>query len=85
MISDYTVLPLGTRVDGGEVQVCPKCQRPGLHVAMDGHSFYTHFQILRKDDPRNAFLRRVECHLLAGEMGTQSPDHVLPRFASPSN
>jgi hypothetical protein len=85
LISDYTVLALGTRVDGGEVRVCPKCHRPGLNVEMDGHSFYTHFQILKKDDPRNSFLRRVECHLLAGEVMAHSSSHALPRYASPSS
>ncbi len=85
MISDYTVLPMGKRVDGGEIKVCPKCQRRGLHVDMDGHSFYTHFQILRKDDPRNVFIRRVECHLLSGEFEARGPFNALPRYASPSN
>lgn len=84
MISDYTVLPMGTRVEGGEIEVCPKCQRRGLHVEMDGHSFYTHFQIVRKDDPRNVFIRRVECHMPAGEFHAQSRTRALPRYASPS-
>ena len=84
MISDYTVLPMGTRVEGGEVRVCPKCRRPGLNVEMDGHSFYTHFQILNKDDPRNVFIRRVECHLLAGEIPARNPQQALPQRASPS-
>jgi hypothetical protein len=84
LISDYTVLPMGTKVEGGEITVCPKCQRRGLHVEMDGHSFYTHFQILRKDDPRSVFIRRVECHLLAGEIVAHGAAHALPRYASPS-
>ena len=84
MISDYTVLPMGTRVEGGEVRVCPKCRRPGLNVEMDGHSFYTHFQILNKDDPRNVFIRRVECHLLAGEIPARNLQQALPQRASPS-
>ena len=84
MISDYTVLPMGTKVEGGEVKVCPKCQRRGLNVEMDGHSFCTHYQILQKDDPGNVFIRRVECHLLAGEVAAQNPYQALPRCASPS-
>jgi hypothetical protein len=51
---------------------------------MDGHSFYTHYQILNNDDPRNVFMRRVECHLPAGEIATQSPLQALPQRASPS-
>ena len=53
-------------------------------MAMEGHSFYTHFQVLRKDDPRNVFIRRVECHMLAGEIAAHAAAHALPRFASPS-
>jgi hypothetical protein len=51
---------------------------------MDGHSFYTHFQILNKDDPRNVFIRRVECHLLAGEIPARNLQQALPQRASPS-
>ena len=73
---------MGKRVDGGEIKVCPKCQRRGLHVDMDGHSFYTHFQILRKDDPRNVFIRRVECHLLSGEAASRYQYQALPNRTS---
>ncbi len=51
---------------------------------MDGHSFYTHFQILSKDDPHNVFIRRVECHLLAGEITARNRYQALPQWASPS-
>ena len=84
MISDYTVLALGTKVEGGEVKVCPKCQRRGLNVEMDGHNFYTHFKILRKDDPRNVFVRRIECHVLSEKFGAHNRAQALPRYASPS-
>jgi hypothetical protein len=85
LISDYTVLALGTRVNGGEIKVCPKCSRHGLHVEMDGHSFYTHFHIVRRDDPNNVFVRRVECYLSAQESDARLRSHALPRYASPSN
>jgi hypothetical protein len=84
LISDYTALQIGTKVEGGEIRVCPKCQRRGLHVDMDGHSFYTHFQILSKDDPRNVFIRRVECHLPAGQVVARKAYQALPQCASPS-
>ncbi len=84
MISDYTVLPVGTTVEGGEVKICPKCRRSGLHVTVDGHTFYTHFQILKNDDQGNVFVRRVECHLLAGEIGARNTHLPLPQRASPS-
>lgn len=84
MISDYTVLALGTRVEGGEIKVCPKCNQRGLHVEMDGHHFYTHSQTLRNDDPKCAFIRRIECHLSARESDTQARSRALPLYASPS-
>jgi hypothetical protein len=40
--SDYTGLPFGTEVDGGEVVVCPYCKRRGLKVFVDGVAFYNH-------------------------------------------
>jgi hypothetical protein len=92
LISDYTVLPMGTKVEGGVVKVCPKCQRRGLNVEMDGHSFYTHFQSLSKDNPGNVFIRRVECHLLpkeaasrqaaSGEAASRNTYQALPNRTS---
>lgn len=84
MISDYTVLPMGTKVEGGVVKVCPKCLRRGLNVEMDGHSFFTHYQVLNKDNPGNVFIRRVECHLLAEEIAARSSRQALPQRASSS-
>jgi hypothetical protein len=81
VISDYTVLPIGTQVEGGVIRVCPKCNRRGLQVEMDGHYFYTHFQILKNDDPRNVFLQRIECHLMSREYAALS-QRALPRYAS---
>jgi hypothetical protein len=40
--SDYTGLPLGTQVDGGEVVECPYCKRRGLKVLVNGVAFYNH-------------------------------------------
>jgi hypothetical protein len=82
LISDYTVLPMGTKVEGGVVKVCPKCQKRGLNMEMDGHSFYTHFQSLSKDNPGNVFIRRVECHLLPGEAASRSQYQALPNRTS---
>jgi hypothetical protein len=65
---------MGTKVEGGEVKVCPKCQRRGLNMEMDGHSFYTHFQDLSKNDSGNVFIRRVECHLLPGEAASREAE-----------
>jgi hypothetical protein len=84
VISDYTVLPIGTKVEGGVVRVCPKCRRHGLHIEMDGHGFYTHFQVISKDDPRSLFIRRVECHLLPNDAYARNPVHELPQLSARS-
>jgi hypothetical protein len=84
VISDFTVLRVGTKAEGGVVRVCPKCGRNGLHVDMDGHDFYTHFQIFSKDDPRNLFLRRVECHVTRQSARQLDPAHTLPSSSQAS-
>jgi hypothetical protein len=85
VISDFTVLAVGTKAEGGVVRVCPKCGRNGLHVDMDGHGFYTHFQIFSKDDPRNLFLRRVECHVTSDDACQKHPIAALPQPSRPSS
>jgi hypothetical protein len=84
VISDFTVLRIGTKAEGGVVRQCPKCGKRGLHIAMDGHDFYTHFQIFSKDDPKNLFLRRVECHVTPQDMRQVDPAHALPAPSRPS-
>jgi hypothetical protein len=39
---DYTNLPVGTKIDGREIQVCPCCGRRGLRTETYGVPFYTH-------------------------------------------
>lgn len=84
VISDYTVLPVGTSVEGGVVRVCPKCRRHGLHIEMDGHGFYTHSQVISNDDPRSQFIRRVECHLLPSDRYARTPVHELRQLSAHS-
>lgn len=40
--SDYTGLPIGTLIDGGEVVICPYCNRRGLKVFVNAVAFYNH-------------------------------------------
>jgi hypothetical protein len=84
VISDYTVLPVGTNVEGGVVRVCPKCRRHGLHIEMDGHGFYTHSQVISKDDPRSLSIRRVECHLLPSDAYARKTVHELRQLSAHS-
>jgi hypothetical protein len=39
---DYTKMMVGTKIDGGEVTVCPYCGRCGLKVFVNDVAFYNH-------------------------------------------
>jgi hypothetical protein len=41
-ISDYTVLPVGTEIDGGVVEKCPYCLKNGLKVSVGGKDYFNH-------------------------------------------
>ena len=41
---NYTVEPEGKLMDGGIIQVCPRCGQKGLAKVEDGGLFYTHQQ-----------------------------------------
>jgi hypothetical protein len=40
--NDYTELPIGTRIDKGEIVICPYCHRHGLKVFVNDVAFYNH-------------------------------------------
>jgi hypothetical protein len=44
--TDFTQVPLGTIIDGQEIQTCPQCGKPGLvtHDDTIGKAYYTHSQ-----------------------------------------
>jgi len=39
---DYTWLPVGTRIDGGEIEECSHCGRRGLLENIRGELVFTH-------------------------------------------
>ncbi len=43
-IDDYTQLPLGTKIDNGEIKTCPHCGKAGLAEQASGKMFFTHLQ-----------------------------------------
>lgn len=43
--TDYTILPLGTNTEGGEIKECPHCQRPGLEKSEGKEVIYLHLLV----------------------------------------
>ena len=44
MKSDYTLLPIGTKLGRGEIKICPLCKRAGLTKQVNDVLFFTHSQ-----------------------------------------
>jgi hypothetical protein len=42
MRSDYTLLPIGTRIGQGEIKTCPLCEKAGLAKQTDDVLSFTH-------------------------------------------
>jgi hypothetical protein len=40
--TDYTRLPIGTKLEEGEIQKCPYCGKPGYAQTINGKMYYTH-------------------------------------------
>ena len=43
-VDDYYRLPLGTKLETGEIQTCTYCGKNGLAELVEGKTFYTHYQ-----------------------------------------
>ncbi len=41
-IVDYTELPLGTKIDDGEIYLCPHCGKSGLAEKVYDQTYFTH-------------------------------------------
>lgn len=46
---DFTALPIGLKIENGEIQVCPYCNRRGKLEVVAGKSYYLHLEILSAD------------------------------------
>jgi hypothetical protein len=46
--TDYTRLPIGTKLEKGEIQICSYCGRPGYAQTIDGKKHYTHSEIISR-------------------------------------
>jgi hypothetical protein len=52
---DYTKYPVGSKIDGGEIQLCPDCKRNGLLDENNGEKFYVHSQAVATDSTSLVF------------------------------
>ncbi|WP_433965135.1 hypothetical protein [Tunturiibacter gelidiferens] len=60
-VTDYTVMPLGTSVDDGEIQICTHCGKPGLAENASGKMFFTHSQKVGFDQKGNPVIDWKMC------------------------
>jgi hypothetical protein len=44
MIKDYAAMPAGSVADGGEIQICSHCGRPGLSLQKNDLTVFYHCQ-----------------------------------------
>lgn len=63
MKSDYTLVPIGTKIGLGEIKICPMCKRAGLAGSVDEVQVFTH--ILRAGISRDGFpeILNEECRV----------------------
>src|SRR6266404_101394 len=64
-ITDYTLLPIGTKSEEGEIQKCPYCGKHGYAQTISGKMYYTHSesisQIVDADKSWKTEVKRESC------------------------
>ena len=58
---DYTCLPVGTRIDNGEIKVCPYCGKNALAEIVNDSTFFTHSQSVGFDENQRTVVRLDWC------------------------
>lgn len=48
--TDYASMPLGTKIDNGEIQTCPVCEKAGLAEKVGAITYFTHFHTVGFND-----------------------------------
>src|SRR5262249_17748584 len=66
---DYTAMAVGAVIDGGEIQTCTYCSRPGLSLQKNGLTVFYHSQWLEKE------FERVSSRLGIGPARPASSQH----------
>jgi hypothetical protein len=60
-IDDYTRLPLGTKLEDGEIKICPHCGNNGLEKDVDGKTFYNHHTAAGYDEKGHPVVQFSYC------------------------
>jgi hypothetical protein len=58
-VEDYTGLPVGTKLEKGEIKVCPECGARGLAETSGNKEFFTHSQTTGLDGKGNPVVNWV--------------------------
>lgn len=59
--TDFTKLPVGTKLDNGEVEACPHCGRAGMVEKVDGNTFYVHSEAVGINEERKIEIKWEMC------------------------
>jgi hypothetical protein len=59
--TDYTLLAIGTKIDRGEILICPDCGRPGLAEEIYGKTYFTHSQSAGVNNDGDIEMASDEC------------------------
>jgi hypothetical protein len=60
-VTDYTNLPIGTKIVRGEIGACPYCDRIGLVKDVDGMIFVTHSEWVLPNKDGSLSIGEDEC------------------------
>lgn len=63
MKSDYTLLPIGTKIGQGEIKICPLCKKAGLAKQVDKVLFFRHAEWAGVNPDGFPELRGEECQV----------------------
>jgi hypothetical protein len=63
MKSDYTLVPVGTKIGGGEIKICPVCKKAGLAKQIEKVLVFIHLRWAGVTGDGFAEIRNEECQV----------------------
>src|SRR5712691_9983905 len=60
-VRDYTLLTPGTKFNGGDIQTCEHCGKPGLLEEVNGKKWFTHSETVGFDSRGNPVMLWETC------------------------